>query len=96
MTKVVIDRKIESRYKFQIALDDIHLEYLLEELEKSDSWRDMDIYFMVDKLQEEMGEVLSSIKIDDNYVEICKELADLGCVATMLYSKFDELKKKND
>ena len=74
---------------FDEALSDIKLEYVFEELATSDSWRDMSISWLQDKLLEEIGEFLASMKIDDNQVEQEQEMLDILVVGAMLYSKLD-------
>lgn len=56
--------------------------------EKGDSWTDCDLEFLINKLKEEFGEVLSSIDLDSNGPKISKhtidELVDLANIAMML------------
>ena len=83
---VPLDVDIEFINDFALKLQ---IEYIAEWPDKGDSWRDIDIEVLLNKLLEEMAEVETA---GDYLPTFLEELIDLGLVAAMVWSAVTPVK----
>lgn len=83
-------RVLESYEQVTIAASTCLAQYRKGHARHGDSWRDVDVLFLLEKMDEEVGELRKALR-SGTPSEVKEEAKDVGAVALMLVARLHEV-----